>query len=179
MNRLSSSLLSRCYLHYNVRRLESTIGVIGVPFGRGQPKSGVEKGPDALRECGLVKLLNNLHPERVIDLGNVNLELNSFDDEEDLVSFNGSNALVTNVNQFLMAQMCKRLSGLIESAIERNILPLVLGGDHSIALGSVIGSAMTMAKKGDDCLSLVGSCHSSCCLYSFLLIFPFLSVLLN
>lgn len=148
MNRLSTRLLARSSLLLNSRRAQSTIGVIGVAFGRGQRKPGTEQAPDALRQSGLVKRLEALHPSQVIDLGNINFELCQLGEfEHDL-----DGCKVANATELLMVQMCRRLSGAVEGTIKRGMTPLVIGGDHSIAVGSIMGSLN--AVSGDN-LALV------------------------
>jgi arginase len=44
--------------------------------------------------------------------------------------------------------LCDRLSGLVAEAAERGALPLVLGGDHSVALGSLVGMAKVRGAGG-------------------------------
>lgn len=43
----------------NKNEIKSKLGIIGVPFCKGQPKGGVELAPDLLREKGLVKILQD------------------------------------------------------------------------------------------------------------------------
>src|SRR5439155_12489894 len=44
--------------------------------------------------------------------------------------------------------LCDRLAGLVESVVARGALPLVLGGDHSVALGSLVGMAKARGAAG-------------------------------
>ncbi len=45
--------------------------------------------------------------------------------------------------------VCRELAGRTADAVRRGILPLVLGGDHSLAAGSVAGAAMALAERGE------------------------------
>ena len=112
-----------------------SIGVIGVPYWNGQRKPGVELAPDALRGYGLLHKLNVINPN-VVDFGNLNFDILP-NDQTGLID---SSTTVHNKNEFIFARMCTRLSQMVQDVTEKGFVPLILGGDHSMAVGSVFGS---------------------------------------
>ncbi|MGH9672937.1 MAG: arginase [Bryobacteraceae bacterium] len=107
---------------------QSRIAVIGAPMDLGAGRRGVDMGPSAIRLAGLHQKLASLQYE-VEDLGNVPV------DHQETVPAGPETA------RFLpqIAAACRRLAGLVEKAASGGAVPLVLGGDHSAAIGSVSG----------------------------------------
>jgi arginase len=115
---------------------QSHVAVIGAPMDLGAGRRGVDMGPSALRIARLHERLTALGYE-VEDLGNV-----AVDQPESLPS-GPSNA------HFLeqIAHTCARLAEMVEKAADRDRVPLVLGGDHSIAAGTIAGMSRHFAKR--------------------------------
>jgi arginase len=114
----------------------ATIRLIGVPLDLGQSRRGVDMGPSALR-------IANLAP-RLADLGHTiehrgNLEI----PDRDSLPAHGALDLLPPI-----AEVCARLARETAQAIRDGALPFVLGGDHSIAAGSVAGVATAIAERG-------------------------------
>lgn len=109
----------------------SKIAIIGAPLDLGQGRRGVDMGPSALRVAGVGKRLADLGYE-VTDFGNV-----AVGEPESLPESGPENA------RFLgeIAQTCDTLGRIVSLAIAQGHLPLILGGDHSIAIGTVAGVA--------------------------------------
>jgi arginase len=105
----------------------ATIGVVGVPMDLGAGRRGVDMGPSALRLAGLGDVLRTLD-HAVVDLGNVEVPVPEALD-------------VGVMPRYLeaIAATCHRTAALIRS-LEDGVVPLVLGGDHSISLGSIAGA---------------------------------------
>lgn len=109
--------------------MKNKISIIGVPMDLGQSRRGVDMGPSAIRYAGVVERLEQL--EYVIeDLGDIIISLPDHKDERQEDSLRnlkqvaeGNEALARNVNE----------------EIENGSFPLILGGDHSIAIGSLAG----------------------------------------
>lgn len=115
----------------------ATIRIIGVPLDLGQSRRGVDMGPSALR-------IANLAP-RLAELGYVieqrgNLEI----PDRDSLPAHGALDLLPPI-----AEVCARLALETAQAVRDGALPLVLGGDHSIAAGSVAGVATALAERGE------------------------------
>jgi len=122
----------------NVEEAEREVAVIGAPLDLGAGRRGVDMGPSAIRYAGLESLLTERLGVRVSDAGNVSspvVETTSMGDEH-----------ARYLDQIL--DLCDRLSVLVADAAERGALPLVLGGDHSVALGSLVGMAKVRGAGG-------------------------------
>ena len=115
---------------------QSTIAIVGAPLDLGAGRRGVDMGPSALRLAGLNQKLSTLGYE-VEDLGNVSVA------QQESVSSSTDNA------RYLpqIAATCEKLAGKVESAVEVGKFPLVLGGDHSIAVGTVSGVSYAFRKR--------------------------------
>ncbi|MCY1570183.1 arginase [Staphylococcus pettenkoferi] len=106
------------------------IDIIGAPTTYGQPKLGVNLGPEAIRYAGLVKRIQNLGLE-VEDRGNIVVP------PVDLERFHGSQEGLRNYNEIMTVS--KNLSEAVSTSLARDHFPLVIGGDHSLAIGSISG----------------------------------------
>jgi arginase len=114
------------------------IAVIGATLDLGAGRRGVDMGPSAIRYAGLEQLLADKLGVRVTDVGNVISPVAETTGEGD--------EKARYLGQIL--DLCDRLSGLVADAVGRGALPLVLGGDHSCALGSLIGMAKVRGPGG-------------------------------
>jgi arginase len=106
----------------------SHIAIIGAPLDLGQGRRGVDMGPSALRVANLNARLQSLRYE-VEDLGNIPVEQAEAAPADDRHA------------KFLpqIAAACNELANRVHSALHRGSVPLVLGGDHSVAIGTVTG----------------------------------------
>ena len=107
------------------------ISIIGMPLFYGCDRAGVEKGPDILRENNLDKILGKNH--YVTDLGNIDVDYIESKDkflENDKLKY---------LKQVVDAN--NRLASKVYEALTNNTLPFIIGGDHSLALGSIAGSS--------------------------------------
>ena len=96
--------------------------IIGVPLDLGAEKLGVEMGPRAIRHAGLAQALtvNGIEFQDVGDL--------AVDRGGDPVSVIGA--------------VAEEVAALTASAVASGGVPVILGGDHSAAIGSIAGAAM-------------------------------------
>ncbi|MCC7173843.1 MAG: arginase [Bryobacterales bacterium] len=106
----------------------SDIAVIGLPIDLGAGRRGVDMGPSAIRVAGLHARLAALG-YGVEDLGNIPV-----DQPERLPAGPARTRFLPHI-----AQACRRLARSVESAAAAGKFPLVLGGDHSAAVGTVAG----------------------------------------
>jgi arginase len=113
------------------------IEIIGVPVDLGAGRRGVDMGPSAIRVADLEARLEQLG-HQVEDIGDVDVMI----PETQPV---GEGKL--RYKEPILA-MCDVLRQRVEDALGRGRLPLVLGGDHSIAIGSVAGTACHYARDG-------------------------------
>ena len=107
------------------------ISIIGMPLFYGCDKPGVEKGPEELRKNNLIDIFQENH--NVYDLGDIEVEKVNAEDKF------LSNSKLKYLDQVVSAN--NRLAAKVLSALENNTLPLTIGGDHSLALGSIAGAS--------------------------------------
>lgn len=107
---------------------ELTISIIGVPLDLGQSRRGVDMGPSAIRYAGLVEKLESIGHE-VKDMGNLTVETVECSEIPTLNLKNLTEVLNANI---VLAQS-------VDEVVQQNNFPLVLGGDHSIAIGTLAG----------------------------------------
>ena len=117
------------------RELPASIGpkkiqVIGVPLDLGQSRRGVDMGPSAVRVAGLEARLESLG-HVVDDAGNVAVAMPEMKQEGDPAAKYLKEITAT----------CSKSADLVVKALEAGKIPLILGGDHSLAAGSVSGVA--------------------------------------
>ena len=114
------------------------ISIIGAPLDLGAGRRGVDMGPSAVRVAGLGRRLAALG-YNVGDLGNIPV------DQPEAVEDAGSSEA-----RYLpqIAASCERLAELVGRVLADGKTPLVLGGDHSIAVGTVAGVSRFFRDKG-------------------------------
>jgi len=105
------------------------VAVIGAPLDLGAGRRGVDMGPSAVRVAGLGRRLSALGYD-VADLGNVPVA-----QAESVGDAGPGDAKYLHE----IAAACERLGELVAAALAEGKMPLVLGGDHSIAVGTVAG----------------------------------------
>ncbi|MFN8457604.1 MAG: arginase [Anaerolineae bacterium] len=107
--------------------MTKSITIIGVPLDLGQSRRGVDLGPGALRYAGLDNRLRRLGHE-VTDNGNIPVPI------RDMLPAEGGLKFLPAV-----VQACEAMYQAGREAVAAERLPLFLGGDHSIAVGTVGG----------------------------------------
>nr|ADA68869.1 arginase [Sinohyriopsis cumingii] len=105
------------------------IGVLGIPFSKGQSRVGTEYGPEVLRNGGIVRKLQNLGCH-VQDHGDVEVIQVEKDDPEE----NAKNPRTVGLTSKLIADK-------VERVLRSEDICLGLGGDHSVAIGTIAGNA--------------------------------------
>jgi arginase len=104
------------------------VAVIGAPLDLGQDRRGVDMGPSAIRYAGLDRRIAELGRE-CLDWGNVQTPVAEAiaEGDEEL--------------RFLeqIKATCVEVAKLTRRVVDDGYLPLVLGGDHSVALGTLAG----------------------------------------
>jgi arginase len=113
------------------------IAIIGAALDLGQGRRGVDMGPSAIRYAGLEERLTSLG-FRVRDHGNVEAAVPE------------ATALRDERARFLpeIKQTCERIAAKVVEEVEAGAIPLVLGGDHSVALGTLGGLASAHGPGG-------------------------------
>ena len=118
-------------LHGGVQALPPRhIRILGVPLDLGQSRRGVDMGPSAVRVAGLEARLEALG-HVVTDGGNVPVAI-----AETRTAGEPNAKYIREISE-----TCERVAGIVLQTLEEGITPLLLGGDHSVAAGSVSGLA--------------------------------------
>lgn len=110
--------------------MKERISIIGVPMDLGQMRRGVDMGPSAIRYAGVVERLEQLQYE-IEDKGDIKIGRASREEENSSLNNLRNLKAVSEGNQ--------RLSEQVDEVILSGSFPLVLGGDHSIAIGTLAG----------------------------------------
>lgn len=115
------------------------VRIIGVRVDLGAGRRGVDMGPSALRKAGIRRRLEDLG-YTVADDGNIHVEepeVREIQDEK---------------LKYLpeIAAAMDALANRVTATIDRGELPLVLGGDHSIAIGTIAGVASSFRRQGKN-----------------------------
>lgn len=117
--------------------MKKTVSVIGVPMDLGQGRRGVDMGPYAIRYASLKERIERLGLT-VNDQGNINVptaETHDIDNQK--LKYLPE---VTRVSEDLAAK--------VADVMADGHFPIILGGDHSIAIGSIAGVAEHVKKLG-------------------------------
>jgi arginase len=109
---------------------EKRIAIIGAALDLGAGRRGVDMGPSAIRYAGLADRLAELGYE-LSDWGNVETAV-----AEATASGNPHARFLAEIKE-----ACERVARRVEHAAREGFIPVVLGGDHSVALGTLGGLA--------------------------------------
>jgi arginase len=104
--------------------MNKKIKIIGVPMDLGQSNRGVDMGPGAVRYAGLKSKLGELGYE-IIDTGNIEVPVKESLKEESVLPE--------------IIRICEAVYISGRDAVDEGCIPIFLGGDHSITIGSVGG----------------------------------------
>lgn len=107
--------------------MESRVRMIGVPLDLGQEQRGVDLGPGALRYAGLSARLGGLG-YLVEDVGNLEVPV------RDVLTAERERHYLPSI-----AKVCDTVYQAARAAVADGAIPLFMGGDHSLALGSIGG----------------------------------------
>jgi len=118
--------------------MKRAVAIVGAPLDLGAGRRGVDMGPSAVRVAGLGRRLAALGYE-VTDLGNIPVA------QPEAVDDAGPSDA-----RYLpqIAASCERLGELVAQTLADGKAPLVLGGDHSVAVGTVAGVSRFFRDNG-------------------------------
>ena len=119
-------------------RVRTKVDLFGVPMDLGGFRRGTDMGPSALRIAGIEEKLEQLGYD-VTDGGDLHVE------SREITKVGDPKARYARE----IARCCEQLRRKVRASIARGRRPLVLGGDHSVAIGSVAGVAGHFRDKGD------------------------------
>jgi len=113
------------------------VAILGAALDLGTTRRGVDMGPSAIRYAGLAERLESLGL-KVVDCGNVLAEI------PEVASVRDEHA------RYLPAILatCKQIAGRVAEIAKQGQSPVVLGGDHSIAMGTLAGLASVRGPGG-------------------------------
>ena len=115
------------------------IHVIGVPLDLGAGRRGVDMGPSAIRIAGLGERIETLG-FKVTDRGNVTAPI-----AETRTRTNRRKKFIREISR-----VCARLYDTALQSLDDGALPIVLGGDHSLATGSVAAAAAHARRREQE-----------------------------
>jgi arginase len=120
-----------------------TVGIVGAPLAFGQGMLGVELGPSAIRVAGLASAIASLGYE-VNDRGDLRVDRpRTYPREGEKLKY---------LNEVFAT--CSALAIEAENIVDAGEIPLTLGGDHSIAIGSLSGITKAYRER-DQTLGLI------------------------
>ena len=117
--------------------MRGKISIVGAPMDLGQLRRGVDMGPSAIRYAGVVERLESLGCQ-VNDLGDIEI---------------GRDRLTTDPltglrNLEAVVQASTKIADKVDKIMKEGSFPLVLGGDHSIAIGTLAGISKYFKRLG-------------------------------
>lgn len=115
------------------------ISIIGVPMDLGASRRGVDMGPSAVRIASLQHKLERLGYD-VVDKGNVSVQ-----GRESLTEGSGKSKYAAEISKVL-----KKVADLTYNCMKEGSTPLILGGDHSLSMGSVAGVAKYFRERKES-----------------------------
>jgi arginase len=115
--------------------MKRKVKIIGVPMDLGAGRRGVDMGPSAIRIAGLNNAISRMG-FNVDDAGNINVRTAE--------SMKRSNVHAHYLPE--ITAVCEQLASTVEDSVAKGAVPVVLGGDHSIAMGSASGVASHFRK---------------------------------
>ncbi len=113
------------------------ISIIGVPLDYGADRRGVDMGPSAIRYAGLHEKLRQVG-HTVADLGNLTVPVPE--------SRPASDSRLKYLDEIVKVN--RTLARTVEKVLKEGQYPLVLGGDHAIAMGTIAGLLRVRPKMG-------------------------------
>jgi arginase len=122
---------------------KQNVSIIGFPMDLGADRRGVDMGPSALRIAGLQTKLESLG-YKVVDNGDIKIEIM----ERQKIK----NPKLKYLDEIIKTS--KLLADKVEKVLEKGDFPLCIGGDHSMALGTISGIA-SYCKKGNYKLGVI------------------------
>lgn len=128
---------------------QSQIAIIGAPLDLGAGRRGVDMGPSAVRLAGLNTKLASLGYE-VEDFGNVAVE------QQESTPTGRENAKYLGQ----IAGTCTKLANMLQKVFASDKFPVMLGGDHSIAVGSISGASYWFRQRQEKIGVLWIDAHS-------------------
>ncbi len=118
------------------KMLNKKIGLIGFPMDLGADRRGVDMGPSAIRYANLEEKLERLG-YNITDFGDIDIQISE------------TQKIKNTKLKYLpeITKTSKILAKKVESLLVKNYFPLIIGGDHSTAIGSIAGISHYCRKR--------------------------------
>lgn len=120
------------------------VGIVGIPLGFGAGKTGSELGVEAMR---LSSIRGKLLIDHIRDLGY------DVSDLGDVEIVKPNRPLSVNENPKYLPEVlesCRNMASSLKQVLSDNAIPVILGGDHSIAIGTVSGISSHFRERNED-----------------------------
>jgi arginase len=116
-----------------------SVQIIGVPIDLGANIRGANMGPAAIRIAELQRKIGKLNVE-IVDSGDIHVPIRETIEKEDAD------------NKYLkqITQVCSDLESKVYNSLKDGVTPIVIGGDHCIAMGSVAGTSRYFREKEES-----------------------------
>ncbi len=125
------------------KKINKKIGLIGFPMDLGADRRGVDMGPSAIRYANLEEKLEKLG-YNVTDFGDIEIQI--------LETQKVRNTKLKYLPE--IAKTSKILAKKVEGLLNKNYFPLIIGGDHATAIGSIAGIS-NYCKKRNKTLGII------------------------
>lgn len=114
------------------------IHILEMPLDFGASRHGSDMGPAAIRLAGIQKRIEDLGHTVVRYFSPIKIDSKDYENEE--------NPKAKYLSPIVRA--CTQLAAEVEKTVDSNGFPLIIGGDHSIVLGSLAGISAACRKRG-------------------------------
>jgi arginase len=131
--------------------MTTRIKILGVPLDLGQGRRGVDMGPSAIRAAGLQARLREIGIE-VDDAGDLTVVIPE------------TQALGDSRARYLqeIAALCRRAAKHVGEFLESGRIPVILGGDHSVAVGTIAGAVRHFRRQKESLGLIWFDAHADC-----------------
>lgn len=127
------------------------VRIIGVPYHYGKDDCSRSDSPNVIRNSGLHKALERA---KILYIDNGDIEIDRMQ---------AGRSILFKKLKFLpeVLEISKRLKKVVETTLKSNEIPVVIGGDHSIAIGSLLGTAASEKSVTVIWIDTHGDFHTS------------------
>lgn len=133
--------------HPNVEENRKRIGIVGGSICAGQVHKGVKQAPDQIRKGGLIESLEELGYD-VKDYGNITEQRSAETSQKEMLG--GKERVLRNPEE--VAIFNGKLSETVRQIKDDKRVVCVLGGDHSVGIGSIHGHMTSYGEKEEPCV---------------------------
>ncbi|MEO6693922.1 MAG: arginase [Ignavibacteria bacterium] len=125
------------------KKINKRIGLVGFPMDLGADRRGVDMGPSAIRYANLEDKLEKLG-YKVTDFGDIDIQI--------LETQKIRNSKLKYLPE--IAKTSNVLAKKVENLLNKNYFPLIIGGDHATAIGTIAGIS-TYCRKKNQTLGII------------------------